>query len=172
MTKKTFYFVKFFFLLIRLHFVLLVELPKLFDLVFKTTDRRLDQKRGTLLEWILDLGDGTVKKVCSQKNSQRYTAVIITLLYLVKVYKIEFMSEWESSLISPDFCMERKMVKIQHGVRSIGRASDFKPSHFVKKHLIFLILRPKPYAKAFCHLFFDNFFLPTSSLRRVKHDND
>lgn len=62
-----------------------MELPKLFDLVFKTTVRRSDNIRWALLEWILDLNDGIVEKVRNKRNNQRYAAVIITLLYLVKV---------------------------------------------------------------------------------------
>lgn len=62
-----------------------MELPNLYDLVFDTRKRQFDQARWSLLEWILDLNDGTVKKVQRQENYQRYAAVVITLLYLVKV---------------------------------------------------------------------------------------
>lgn len=62
-----------------------MELPKLSDLVFETKERPFDEVRWSLLEWILDLEDGIVKKVRRQENYQRYAAVIITLLYLVKV---------------------------------------------------------------------------------------
>lgn len=61
-----------------------MKLPDPFDLVFKNKERIFDKYRWELLEWILDFGDGFVKKLQEKKNSQ-FSAIILTLKYLIQV---------------------------------------------------------------------------------------
>lgn len=60
----------------------------LFDLVFNTSGRQFDQIRYALLEWVLNLKNGTMEKVRQKRT--HFAAVIITLLYLVQVYRETF----------------------------------------------------------------------------------
>lgn len=64
-------------------FELLVELPESFNLMFKSSGREFDQIRYALLEWVLNLKNGTMEKVRNKRNY--FAAAIITLLYLVQV---------------------------------------------------------------------------------------
>lgn len=67
-----------------------MDLPELFDIIFKNKEREFDRFRWALLEWAVDLDEGTVKKIRGIKNSQRFAAVIVTLMYLVQVCKPVF----------------------------------------------------------------------------------
>lgn len=62
-----------------------MKLPELFDIIFKNRERKFDEFRWALLEWAIDLDEGTVKKIQEKRNYQRFAAVIITLMYLVQV---------------------------------------------------------------------------------------
>lgn len=62
-----------------------MKLPELFDIIFKSRERQFDEFRWSLLEWAVDLDEGTVKKIRDKRNYQRFAAVIITLMYLVQV---------------------------------------------------------------------------------------
>lgn len=72
------------------HLHCLGPLPELFDIIFKSREREFDKYRWKLLEWAVDLEEGTVKKIRDKKNFQRFAAVIITLMYLVQVNKLIF----------------------------------------------------------------------------------
>lgn len=74
-----------FFLIFNIYFFALisVKLPLLFDLIFKNKERQFDKQRWALLEWVLDLDEGFIKKI-DKKNSQ-FVAVVLTLKYLVQV---------------------------------------------------------------------------------------
>lgn len=65
-------------------------LPELFEIIFKSREREFDKYRWKLLEWAVDLEEGTVKKIRDKKKFQRFSAVIITLMYLVQVNKLIF----------------------------------------------------------------------------------
>lgn len=72
--------------------IVTVKLPELFDIIFKRNEREFDRFRWPLLEWVVDLDEGTVKKIRDRKNNQRFAAVIITLMYLVQVYANPFLT--------------------------------------------------------------------------------
>lgn len=61
-----------------------MNLPELFDLIFKNKERQFDKQRRMLLEWTLDLDDGFVKMLNDKKQSQ-FSAVVLSLKYLVQV---------------------------------------------------------------------------------------
>lgn len=61
-----------------------MKLPELFDLIFKNKERQFDKQRWALLEWILDLDEGFVKPL-TDKNKSHFSAVVLTLQYLVQV---------------------------------------------------------------------------------------
>lgn len=63
-----------------------MDLPELYDLMFKNSGRQFDPVRCALLEWALNLKNGTLEKVREKRIDSHFTAVIITLLYLVQVY--------------------------------------------------------------------------------------
>lgn len=64
-----------------------VELPELFDLIFKRREKCSDELHWSLLEWILDLDKDFVNKLRKEDLSRTLSAVIITLKYLVQVIK-------------------------------------------------------------------------------------
>lgn len=68
-------------------FVYTVHLPKLLHLMFETKNRRLDEFRWPLLEWILGLDAGIVKQIQDKKDHHKFAVTIVTLLYLVQVDK-------------------------------------------------------------------------------------
>lgn len=53
--------------------------------MYKTQEQKNDKFRQSLLEWVLDLGDGTVKELRDMENYQQFAVVILTLQYLVQV---------------------------------------------------------------------------------------
>lgn len=61
-----------------------MQLPQLFDLIFKNKERAFDKSRWPLLEWVLDLEDGFVKEL-HDKKLHRFAAIIVTLQYLMQV---------------------------------------------------------------------------------------
>lgn len=69
-----------------LSIVTVKKLPELFDIIFKNKERKFDEFRWTLLEWAVNLDEGTVKKIRERRSYQRFAAVIVTLMYLVQVY--------------------------------------------------------------------------------------
>lgn len=92
-----------------------MELPELFDLVFNPSGRQFDQVRYALLEWVLNLKNGTMEKVREKRT--HFAAVIITLMYLVQVYYMRFICsaqgifDFDSHLI----CMTAKGIDSQRG---------------------------------------------------------
>lgn len=69
---------------LKIFFYISVRLPECFDLIFKNKERRFDKDRFKLLEWLLDLDEGFVKKLSDKKGSH-FDAVILTLKYLHQV---------------------------------------------------------------------------------------
>lgn len=67
-------------------FVLSVVGPKLFEIMFKTQEQIYDIYRYALLEWVLDVDHGTVKRIRDIRDYQKFAVVILTLQYLVQVY--------------------------------------------------------------------------------------
>lgn len=73
-----------------MHFVLfmclLVEVPDLFDLVFKSNDQKFDNVRWGLFEWMFEFGLEYLR--ASRAVHKKYFAVLITIKYLLQVIAI------------------------------------------------------------------------------------
>lgn len=67
-----------------------MKLPECFDLIFKNKERQFDKQRWELLEWVLDLDEGFVKKFINKKQP-KFATVVLTLKYLVRVLQTVFL---------------------------------------------------------------------------------
>ncbi|XP_055321007.1 uncharacterized protein LOC129577628 [Sitodiplosis mosellana] len=61
-----------------------MELPELFDLIFKRREKHSDALHWSLLEWILDLNGDFMEKLRANNHSNKLSAVIITLKYFIQ----------------------------------------------------------------------------------------
>lgn len=87
-----------------------MELPNLFDLIFKRKKEHSDDLCWSVLQWILDLDKDFVEKIRGKDHFKKLSTTIITLQYLVQVL-IKFCNSFVDFFVSnPELLTERRAI--------------------------------------------------------------
>lgn len=89
-------------------FCILVSVPDLFDLVFKSNDKHFDNSRWSLFDWIFDFGPDFTR--LARALHRKYFAVLVTIKYLLQViHKLIFNGPMWFNLMQNFFSQQEEI---------------------------------------------------------------